>query len=232
MEMEIMIAPSLMCMDFLQVGQQISIFNKHMDLLHFDMMDGHYCRNLALCPDILRQVKSISQLPVDVHVMLENPENFLDAVLECGADYISLHTDCINKSAFSTINRIKDAGRKVGIVLHPSTPLSAIMEYAQYIDMLTVMTVDIGFAGQKFIREMLRKIEQAKELKKTHGYSFIVQVDGAVNHLSIPDLASVGTECYIVGTSGLFSLDKDLESACRMVRQQIAEAARSAGYAK
>lgn len=228
--MNAMIAPSLMCMDFLQAGRQLAVLNRHMDLLHFDIMDGRYCGNFALCPDILRQIRPASQLPIDVHVMAEEPEAFLGAILEGGANYVSLHTDCIRKSAFRIIDRVKSAGRKLGIVLHPAAPLSEILEYARHIDLLTIMTVDIGFAGQTFIREMLRKIGDARELREKHGFSYVVQVDGAVNRESIPALASAGTECYIVGASGLFNLDKDLDTACRMVRQQISDAVRQSGH--
>lgn len=218
------VAPSLMCMDFLHMEEQLRVFNHHADLLHFDIMDGHYCKNLSLCPDILRQVRTASEIPIDVHLMVERPEDFVDAVLAGGADFVSLHSDRIEKTAFRLLHQIKGAGRGFGVVLHPATPLEAVGEYLRHVDMLTIMTVDIGFAGQKFIGEMLRKIEEAARLKAEHGYTYTIQVDGAVNRESIPGLAAAGTECYIVGTSGLFSLDDNLETACGMVRGQIERA--------
>ncbi len=206
-------SPSLMCMDLTQFREQIEILNKRADRYHVDIMDGHYVKNMTLSPFFIEQLKKVAKLPIDAHLMVEDPVEFIDMTIEAGADCISIHAEMINHNAFRLIRKIKDADCQVGIVLNPAIPLDIIQHYAHLIDRLTFMTVDPGFAGQKFITEVLGKIHLASAWKKKKGYYFEIEVDGSCNQATYQVLRDAGTETFIVGTSGLFGLDDDLNLA-------------------
>lgn len=206
-------SPSLMCMNLVDFREQILAMNKKADMYHIDIMDGHYVKNITLSPFFISQVKSITQLPLDAHLMVENPADFIDMIAEAGADYISPHAETINKDAFRIINKIKSLGCKMGIALNPATPLEYIKEYIHLLDKITIMTVDPGYAGQKFIPEMLKKIRQAKEWKEQYGYNYLIEVDGSCNKATFKLLEEAGTEVFIVGSSGLFNLHHDVSVA-------------------
>ncbi|NGQ96702.1 ribulose-phosphate 3-epimerase [Brevibacillus sp. SYP-B805] len=206
-------SPSLMCMNLVQFREQILALNERADFYHIDIMDGHYVRNITLSPFFISQVKSITQLPIDAHLMVESPADFIDMTAEAGADYITPHAETINRDAFRIINRIKARGCKAGVALNPATPLEYIREYIHLLDKITIMTVDPGYAGQAFIPEMLKKIRQAKEWKETYGYPYLIEVDGSCNKATFKQLAAAGTEVFIVGSSGLFNLHPDVTVA-------------------
>lgn len=224
--MQAYFAPSLMCMDYLHIEDQIQVLNRHADFLHYDVMDGHFCKNMALSADILKAIKKVAAIPVDVHMMVENPQDHVDAFLDSGADYISLHAETINPFAFRILRHIRQRGAKTGIVLNPATPLEYAGQYLDEVDMLTIMTVDVGFAGQPFNARMLQKIEQAKQWKAARGAHYIIQVDGGVNESTYRALWKAGAECYVVGSSGLFTKDKDLEKGCAILKEEFAACCR------
>lgn len=206
-------SPSLMCMDLTNFREQIEVLNNRADMYHVDIMDGHYVKNITLSPFFIEQLKKISRLPIDAHLMVEHPADFVEETVKAGADYVSLHAETINRDVFRLINQIKSLGSKVGIVLNPATPIEAIHYYIHLIDKLTIMTVDPGFAGQKFISEMIGKIAVAKKLKAENNYKYLIEVDGSCNQRTFKVLEEVGTEVFIVGTSGLFDLHEDLSKA-------------------
>lgn len=206
-------APSLMCMNLMELRRQIEILNTRADYFHVDIMDGHYVKNITLSPMFIEQIRSCAKLPIDAHLMVEYPNDFIDMMAKAGADYITVHAETINKDAFRTIASIRDKGCKVGLILNPATPLSYAGHYLELIDKLTILTIDAGFAGQKFIPGMLAKISEAAALRKEKGYSYQIEVDGSCNERTFEMLAKAGNEVYIVGTSGLFGLDPDLEKA-------------------
>ncbi len=204
---------SLMCMDFLNMRPQLETLNKRAQMYHVDIMDGHFAPNITLSPDFMRAVSTVARLPMDTHLMTTDPNRWIDAAAEAGASVISPHAETINTDAFRTYNRIRALGCKQGVVLNPATPLSTIEHYIDRIDMLTIMTVDVGFAGQPFIEQMLRKIERAREMKEKYGYRYAVQVDGSCNAASFKKLWDAGAEVFVLGTSGLFALDEDTDRA-------------------
>ena len=211
--MKPMFAPSLMCADFLDLKNQIEILNERADIYHIDIMDGHYVKNFSLSPSLMEQLKPIAKIPMDAHLMVENPADFIDCVAKAGATYISPHAETINKDAFRILRTIKALGCKTGIVLNPATPVEYIKHYAGMLDKITILTVDAGFAGQTFITEMLDKIAEIKKLREQHGYSYLIEVDGSCNEKTFEKLATAGTDVFIVGSSGLFNLDADLKVA-------------------
>jgi D-allulose-6-phosphate 3-epimerase len=210
-------SPSLMCMNLLEIKEQVEVFNRRADFLHIDIMDGHYVKNITLSPFFMEQIKDVVSVPMDVHLMVENPADFIEMVKEAGATYITPHAETINRDAFRVINRIIEMGGKPGVALNPATPLEYIKHYIHLLDKITFMTVDPGFAGQKFIPEMLEKIREAKDLKERMGYKYLIEVDGSCNAKTFKMLADAGAEVFIVGSSGLFNLHPKLETAWDMM---------------
>ncbi|BCV17966.1 D-allulose 6-phosphate 3-epimerase [Leptogranulimonas caecicola] len=207
------IAPSLMCMDVSQVAHDVESMDRSFDLYHVDIMDGHFCPNMALTPQFANSLRKITNLPIDVHLMVEDPAMFVE-MLELGPqDSISFQAETIERNAFRLSQRVHDKGNKFGVVLSPSTPLSAIEGYKERIDILTIMTVDTGFAGQRFIPEMLAKIEAAKKMRDEAGLGFQIQLDGQCNEYTFRTLYDTGADILIVGSSGLFSLAEDIDDA-------------------
>ncbi len=207
------IAPSLMCMDVSQVAHDVESMDRSFDLYHVDIMDGHFCPNMALTPQFANSLRKITNLPIDVHLMVEDPAMFVE-MLELGPqDSISFQAETIERNAFRLSQRVHDKGNKFGVVLSPSTPLSAIEGYKERIDILTIMTVDTGFAGQRFIPEMLAKIEAAKKMRDEAGLGFQIQLDGQCNEYTFRTLCDTGADILIVGSSGLFSLAEDIDDA-------------------
>lgn len=206
-------SPSLMCMDLLKLEEQIKFFNKKADFLHVDIMDGHYVKNITLSPYFIKGIKSITEIPIDAHLMVEEPAAFIEMLAQAGATYICPHAETINKEAFRIINLIKKLGCMAGIVLNPATPVETIKHYIHLLDKITVMTVDPGFAGQAFIPEMLDKIVELRKIKEKFAYSYLIEVDGSCNKNTFEVLKRAGAEVFIVGSSGLFNLDDNLEVA-------------------
>ncbi|KGA98654.1 allulose-6-phosphate 3-epimerase [Alkalihalobacillus alcalophilus ATCC 27647 = CGMCC 1.3604] len=206
-------SPSLMCMDLSRFKEQVEVLNDKADFYHVDIMDGHFVKNITLSPFFIQELKKITDVPIDAHLMVTNPADFVEMTIDAGADYISLHAETINGNAFRLINQIKEKGKKFGVVLNPATPLESIRHYIQHVDKLTIMTVDPGFAGQKFVEEMIGKIKEAKELKERNGYKYLITIDGSCNKNTFKKLVEAGAEVLIVGSSGLFGLDEDVNIA-------------------
>lgn len=206
-------SPSLMCMDLLEIKEQTELLNERCDFYHVDIMDGHYVKNITLSPDFVSVFHTIAKRPIDCHLMVTDPDDYIDALAQAGAAYICPHAECITVSAFRTLDKIQQLGCKTGVVLCPATPLDSIQHYIHRLDKLTIMSVDPGFAGQAFIPEMLDKIRQAKELKEKYGYHYLIEVDGSCNEKTFGALYGAGAEVFIVGSSGLFSKDADLAVA-------------------
>lgn len=211
--MKPMFNPSLMCMDLLNIKEQLQILNTRADFYHVDIMDGHYVKNITLSPDFCKAIRPVCEIPLDCHLMVTTPDDFIEPLAKAGVGYICPHAETINADAFRIVNKIHSLGCKVGVVLNPATPVSYIQHYIHLLDKVTVMTVDPGLPDSRSIREMLDKISELKALKEEKGYGYLIEVDGSCNERTFGDLAKAGTEVFIVGTSGLFNLDKDLAAA-------------------
>ncbi|WAL54872.1 D-allulose 6-phosphate 3-epimerase [Klebsiella variicola subsp. tropica] len=206
-------SPSLMCMDLTLFKEQITAMNKRADFYHVDIMDGNYVRNITLSPFFIENLKKIATVPIDVHLMVNHPEDIIPMCLESGADIISFHPETANNKIFRLLNQIKDAGKQCGVVLNPATPAESIAEYAHLLDKVTVMSVDPGYAGQKFIPESLNKIRKLISMRKNNGYHYLTEIDGSCNAKTFGQIAESGVDVFIVGTSGLFSLHEDVSQA-------------------
>jgi D-allulose-6-phosphate 3-epimerase len=215
--------PSLMCMNFLDIKNQVEILNTRADMLHFDLMDGHFVKNITLSPDIAKAIAPVCAIPMDFHLMCTEPGDYLEPLAKAIApmnekgiqSYFCPHAEVISGQGFRLIDEIRSAGFKVGVAVNPETPLNAIQSYMHKLDKITFMSVDPGFAGQPFIPEILDKVREAKEIKEANPekYHFIIEIDGSCNSSTYKILADAGIESFIVGSSGLFKNDPDLIKA-------------------
>ncbi|GAB2648535.1 D-allulose 6-phosphate 3-epimerase [Vibrio panuliri] len=220
-----LIAPSLMCMDLTKLAEQIEFFDDKVGYYHVDIMDGHFVPNLTLSPFFVSQLKKISTAPMDCHLMVTNPEQYVDMLAEAGAAMFSFHAETVNGKAFRLIEDVRKKGMQVGVVLNPETRLQDVEIYLKHIDKVTLMTVDPGFAGQSFVPEVVDKIRQFREFREQHQLEFQIEIDGSCNKKTFSTLLAAGADVLIVGTSGLFNNHPELSVAWGMMMDDIKVAA-------
>ena len=195
------LAPSILAADHSNLAQQIRLVEMSgADWIHCDIMDGHFVPNITFGPIIVKAASRSTKLPLDVHLMIENPDNFLKDFIEAGASSITVHQEEVihlNR----TINRIKELGAKAGVALNPSTPVSTLTEVADIIDLVLIMSVNPGFGGQKFINNSLKKIKQAVELRKELKANFLIEMDGGINNKNIKAALNAGCDVFVIGSS-------------------------------
>ena len=177
-------SPSLMTMDLDKFKQQITFLNDHVASYHIDIMDGHYVPNITLSPWFIEELRKISKLPVSAHLMVTNPSFWVQQLVDIKCEWICMHAEVLDGLAFRLIDQIHNANLKAGIVLNPETPIESIFPYIELLDKITIMTVDPGFAGQRFIEGTLDKIVALRNLRKEKGYRYVIEMDGSSNRNS------------------------------------------------
>ncbi|MGC3954546.1 MAG: D-allulose 6-phosphate 3-epimerase [Propionicimonas sp.] len=217
-------SPSLMCMDLLNAGADVDVLNRRADAYHIDLMDGHFAPNITLSPDLVKALTAHGSLPMDIHLMVTTPGQWVETLAANGATWLSPHAETINVNAFRLFNQIESLGMKPGVVLNPSTPLAWAQHYLERVDLLTFMTVDVGFAGQPFIPQVLPKVREAVEFRERHGLDFTIQIDGSCNPATYRQLWEAGADRFIVGSSGLWNRAAELDQAYDVMLQDFAEA--------
>ncbi len=209
------LAPSILSADFSNLSQQIRMTEMGgADWIHCDVMDGHFVPNITIGPVIVKAVRKTTKLPVDVHLMIENPDKYLEAFAEAGANYISVHVEEV-VHLNRTVNRIKELGCKAGVVINPATPVSALTDIAEYIDLLLIMTVNPGFGGQNFIPNSIRRIEEAVILRSKLNANFLIEIDGGVNSKTIVKAKKAGADIFVAG-SAIFHSDNITASTAEL----------------
>lgn len=206
-------SPSLMTMDLDKFKDQITFLNKHVDSYHIDIMDGHFVPNITLSPWFIEQVKKISSVPISTHLMVTNPTQWIDQLIKIGSDYICIHAEVMNGIAFRLINQVHNANLKFGVVLNPETSIDAITPYIDLVDKITIMTVDPGFAGEKFIDNTLEKIQELRVLRDINNFGYLIEMDGSSNKNTFEKIQKAGPDIYILGRSGLFGLNESIEES-------------------
>jgi ribulose-phosphate 3-epimerase len=202
-----LIAPSILSADGGNLASEIAAVEKAgADWIHIDVMDGHFVPNITMGPAIIAALRKTTKLPFDVHLMIENPENYIEAFAAAGADIITVHVEAANH-LHRTIDRIKKLGKKSGISLNPATPLAQIEEILPDIDLLLIMTVNPGFGGQQFIKNTLPKIARAAQLLSALPHKPFLEVDGGVNLKNANSIAQAGAEVLVAGASIFGSTD-------------------------
>jgi ribulose-phosphate 3-epimerase len=195
------IAPSILSADFSSLGLEIeSVEKAGADWIHIDVMDGHFVPNITIGPPVVKSLRRISGLPFDVHLMIENPERYVESFAEAGSDIITVHIEAA-RHLNRTISLIKQSGKKAGISLNPATPLSAIEEILTDIDLLLIMSVNPGFGGQKFIPSMIPKLRRAKKMVRALSPDVLIEVDGGVGIDNIEMIAEAGADIFVAGSS-------------------------------
>ena len=211
------IAPSLLSADFSCLAQELkAITAAGADLVHLDVMDGHFLANLTFGPDLVRSIRPHTPLPFDVHLMVTNPEKFVRSFADAGADYLTVHIE--TPAAQEALKEIKNLGKKAGLSLNPHTPITTLQPYLASIDLVLVMTVYPGFGGQTFIADQMEKIEWLYGQKQKHGFSFQISVDGGVSKENAAMLVQKGATILVAGTS-IFKA-KDYTRAISSLRAQ------------
>lgn len=200
------LAPSILSCDFTNLSQQIRLVEMGgADWIHCDIMDGKFVPNITFGPVIVEAAKRITNLPIDVHLMIKDPDIFLEAFVKAGADYVSVHFEEVTHLN-RTVNRIKELGAKAGVVINPATPVNSLIDIAEYLDLLLIMTVNPGYGGQKFISNSLKRIKEAAQLRKSLNANFLIEVDGGVNNKTITKIKEAGCDVFVAG-SAIFHSD-------------------------
>lgn len=195
------IAPSILSADFSQLGSQIETVTRGgAHAIHIDVMDGHFVPNITIGPVVVQSIKSMCRLPLDVHLMVEDPDRFINAFVKVGADRISVHVEAA-VHLHRTLTMIRSTGVKTGVAINPATPLGNLAEILHLVDFVLVMAVNPGFGGQEFIPESIDKISRLHNVIRSRSLRAIISVDGGVNRANINDLVKAGARILIAGNS-------------------------------
>lgn len=210
------IAPSILSADFAKLGEEITAVERAgADYIHVDVMDGHFVPNITIGPLIVEAIRPVTKLPLDVHLMIDNPDQYIEAFAKAGADYITVHVEAC-RHLHRTIHHIKSFGIKAGVVLNPATPVNTIEHILKDIDMVLLMSVNPGFGGQKFIPEVLPKIRKVKEMADLIGKEIEIEIDGGVNAETAKLCVEAGANVLVAG-SAIYD-QEDYAAAISLIR--------------
>ncbi|MDM8552860.1 ribulose-phosphate 3-epimerase [Desulfobacterales bacterium HSG2] len=199
--MKKLIAPSILSADFSKLGEEIkAVGDAGADWIHIDVMDGHFVPNITMGPIVVEAAKRVTSLPLDVHLMIENPDRYVSEFAKAGAALISVHAEtCVHLNR--TIQMIKESGARPGVVLNPSTPLSSMEWVLEHVDFVLIMSVNPGFGGQAFIENSLDKIRALRLIIQERGLSTLIQIDGGVNEKTVGKIALAGADIFVAGSA-------------------------------
>ena len=195
------IAPSILSADFSKLGDEIkSVEEAGADWIHVDVMDGHFVPNITIGPLVVEAARRVTSLPIDVHLMIENPDRYIKDFAKAGADLISVQVEaCVHLNR--TIQMIKESGLRAGAVLNPSTPLSSIEWIMEDVDFIMIMSVNPGFGGQNFIPNSLDKVGALRKMIRDRGLAALIEIDGGVNEKTIKNISDAGVDVFVAGSA-------------------------------
>ncbi len=193
------IAPSILSADFSKLADEIRKVEKYVDMLHIDIMDGHFVPNITLGLPVIRSIRVVTKLPFDVHMMVTSPDSYIDSFIDAGANILTIHAETATH-LHRTISSIRKKGARAGIALNPATPLSAIENVLGDVDMILIMTVNPGFGGQSFIKSMLPKIRKLREMIDKEKLDVEIEVDGGINGDTARQAVAAGADILVAGS--------------------------------
>ena len=216
------ISPSILSADFSILGEEIRAVEKAgADYIHIDVMDGHFVPNITVGPLIVKAARKITKLPLDVHLMISEPDKYLDTFIEAGSGILTVHAEtCPHLNR--TITHIKKKGIKAGVSINPSTPLTSLEYILEYVDMVLIMSVNPGFGGQKFIENTIQKIEALHAVIDKYNYDIELNVDGGITVDNIEKVAKAGASVFVSG-SGIFNTE-DYKKTITLMKDLISKA--------
>lgn len=215
------IAPSILSADFSVLGEEIrKIERSGADMVHIDVMDGHFVPNITIGPLVVKAIRPLTKLPLDVHLMISNPDDYLEEFVKAGADILTVHAEATHHLD-RTVTRIRQLGARAGVSLNPSTPENVLEFVIDKIDMVLIMTVNPGFGGQAFIEGMLEKISRTKEMIRKRNLSVEIEVDGGINEDTITLVSKAGASIAVTGSA--FFGNEDPEAFVRLLKKKGTE---------
>ncbi len=215
------IAPSILSANFSRLSEEVkAVEEAGADVIHVDVMDGHFVPNITIGPVVVEGLKRITPLPLDTHLMIEKPESYIEAFAQAGSSWVTVHAEvCSNLRR--VIKRLKKLGVRPGVVLNPSTPLKTLYPVLEEIDLVLLMSVHPGFGGQSFITSTLKKVERLKNITDQNRYTLEIEVDGGIKLENIDTVARAGADIFVLGT-GIFKTD-DYKETIQQLRNKISE---------
>lgn len=218
----IKIAPSILAANFAKLGEEVLEVEKAgADWIHIDVMDGHFVPNISFGAIVVDAIRPLTKLPLDVHLMIENADRYIEDFAKAGADYITVHVEA-SPHLHRTIQLIRASGVKPGVVLNPHSPIETILPILEDIDLVLFMTVNPGFGGQKFIESVVPKVEQLSKIIREKGLSIDIQIDGGINEETIIPCAKAGANVFVAG-SAIFG-KRDRREALQAIKRAGEEA--------
>lgn len=221
---EFMMAPSILSADFSRLGEEIrAVEQAGADVIHVDVMDGHFVPNITIGPPVVASLRKITDLPLDVHLMIADADRYIEDFARAGADWITVHVEAC-PHLHRTIGRIKELGKKAGAVLNPATPLVSLDEILNDVDLVMLMSVNPGFGGQSFIKSSISKIRVLRKMIEERGLEVGIEVDGGVSPATIGDVSGAGCNIFVAGSAVFGQPDyarviEEMQAACRSAAQ-------------
>jgi ribulose-phosphate 3-epimerase len=217
---KIQISPSILSADFSQLGNEIKRLEEGgADLIHVDVMDGHFVPNLTIGPPVIKALKKNCSIKFDVHLMISPVHKYIDAYADAGADIITIHPEATDDLS-SSIKKIKDLGKKVGVSLNPETKVNIIKDHLNQIDLVLIMSVNPGFGGQKFMPEVLDKIKELKNIQKEKNLDFDIEIDGGINFENSKIAIEAGANILVSGTTIFKSNNGDIKKNIDLLKSR------------
>jgi ribulose-phosphate 3-epimerase len=217
---KIQISPSILSADFSQLGNEIQrLEDGGADMIHVDVMDGHFVPNLTIGPPVIKALKKQSSMIFDVHLMISPVHKYIEAFSDAGADIITIHPEATDDLTAS-ISKIKKLGKKVGVSLNPETKIQVILDHLDKIDLVLIMSVNPGFGGQKFMPEVLNKIKDLKKIQKSKGFDFDIEIDGGINFENSKEAIEAGANILVSGTTIFKSNNGDIKKNIELLKSK------------
>jgi ribulose-phosphate 3-epimerase len=214
-----LLAPSVLSADFWNLGEQVeAVVRGGADLIHLDVMDGHFVPNITFGPVLVESIRRHCKLPLDVHLMIEKADRYIPEFIKAGANWVSVHIEN-NLHIHRTLQLIKDLGAKAGVVINPGTSLYVIEEALHYADFVLLMSVNPGFGGQKFIERSVERLKKLRQMVSNINPNILIEIDGGIKEENIEQVALAGADVFVIG-SGIFSYE-NVEERTRRIKEKL-----------